>query len=140
MSFGASAYNMDKALDKLNVANAAVTPDEAMVDPVEAQSAMIDHTIDLAMQAITVGMEVGAALEGLEAGRVKDLEKLAGRESRSPRRSPSRSPGSRRRRASRPPTRRVGVAAMRRRPRWIPISRRRAGSRARTPCASSRTA
>jgi hypothetical protein len=77
MSYGATAYNMDKALDKLTASQAAVTPDEAMVDPMEAQSAMIDHTIQLAMDAITVGMEVGAALEALEAGRAKDLEKLA---------------------------------------------------------------
>ena len=69
MSFGASAYNMDKALDKLQVSQAAVTPDEAMVDPAEAQEAMIEHTLQLAMDAISVGMEVGAALEALEAGK-----------------------------------------------------------------------
>jgi hypothetical protein len=57
-----------------------VTPDQALVDPAEAQEAMIDRTVDLAMQAITVGMEVGSALEALEAGRTKDLEKLAGKE------------------------------------------------------------
>jgi hypothetical protein len=93
MSFGASAYNMDKALDKLQVSQAAVTPEEAMVDPTEAQAAMIDHTLDLAMQAITVGMEVSSALEALEAGRAKDLEKLAAKAEPKPKEVPEPKPG-----------------------------------------------
>lgn len=77
MTYGATAYTMDKALEQLKASQTGVTPAEALVDPVQAQKAAIDATIEVALEALNVGMEINVALDALEAGRVKDLEKLA---------------------------------------------------------------
>ncbi|APR75674.1 Hypothetical protein A7982_01020 [Minicystis rosea] len=56
LTFGASAYKMSNALDNWQVSRASVTGEDGLVDRAQAESALIDSALDVAMQALTVGV------------------------------------------------------------------------------------
>lgn len=80
LSFGATAYRLDRSLDAWQVSRAAVTPDQTIgLDPVEAQARLVDETLDLAMEALNTAISFNTALKAIEQGRapksfIKELE------------------------------------------------------------------
>ncbi|BBX36519.1 hypothetical protein MMAG44476_32419 [Mycolicibacterium mageritense DSM 44476 = CIP 104973] len=70
MTFGVAAARLGEALDQKTVAEAAATPDQAMLDPDKAQKKLSEATAALAIESVNLGMSMGGAAKAIEEGKV----------------------------------------------------------------------
>ena len=77
MTFGAAASRLGEAMNEKTVADAAVRPDQAMLDPDKAQKKLSEAALGLAMESVNLGVSLGGAAKAIEAGRVPTELKAA---------------------------------------------------------------